>query len=738
VQGVLPGPHWQFSPYSVILGLTAVLALAIAGVMWRRRPRPGAVPFALLLLAVAEWAGMAALEHAAVGQATKVTCARLEYAGIMSVAPLWLTFALAYTGRGEGPARRRLAALVVIPLATVGLVWTNEWHRLVWTTITASSDARGAPLVYGHGVGFWTAAAYNHALLLAGTLVLVSAIVRFHQRYRRQMTGLIAGLLIPWIANALYLSGWSPLPGVDPTPLAFTLTGVVYALSVFRHGLLDLVPVARHVLIESMADGVLVLDVENRVIDINPSARAMIGVADAPVVGESAEKVLGACPDLVARYRDVSDAQAELRIETAEGPRCLDLRISPLRDAAGRFRGRLLVVSDITIRKRTEEALRQSEKLTSLGQLLAGVAHELNNPLSVIVGHAALLRRHLATGPAMDRVEKIATAAERCDRIVANFLAVARQRVPERRATDLNRVLRDAVDLLAYQLNVDNVAIAFELAADLPPVWADRQQIHQVVVNLLVNAQHAMRATEGPRRLTLTSRYDRQRRRASFSVADTGPGVPVALRHRIFEPFFTTKPVDMGTGLGLSISRGIVEAHQGSIEVESPPGGGATFVVELPLSGQGQVAERREPGATAETIRGKRILVVDDEPMVAEILIEILAEDGHRVEVAPNGTVALEKLEAQRFDLIISDVKMPILDGQGLYRALALHDPGLRQRFVFLTGDTLSAETREFIEMTGAPTLDKPFDAEVVRRVVQEALRAAGHPRSPLPPPSSL
>jgi two-component system NtrC family sensor kinase len=531
-------------------------------------------------------------------------------------------------------------------------------------------------------------------------------------------------MAMPWLGNALYLARLWPMAGVDATPLAFTLTGAIYAVGVFGLGLFDLVPVARHRLIDSMPDGVLVLDLDNRIVDINPAARRMLGVTGAGAVGEPAGSLLAAWPDLVDRYRDVRDEHTELRLEGRGGPHYLDLRITPLRDARGRFQGRLIVFSDVTARKRTEEALQQNEKLASLGQLLAGVAHELNNPLSVIVGHATLLLRgnlH-GDGPAA-RVEKIAAAAERCGRIVRNFLAIARQRTTERTAGDLNRILRDAVDFLAYQLELDEVEVTLDLAENLPPVWADAHQIQQVALNLITNAQHAMRAHTGGRRLTLASWLERDRGRLGFSVADTGPGVPETLQHRIFEPFFTTKPVGMGSGLGLSVCRGIVAAHQGEIDVRPVPGGGAVFVVELPLS-DGVPDGGPQAPAAAEPVAGRRILVVDDEQMVAELLAEILAEDGHQVEIATSGADALARLQDHRVDAVVSDVKMPGLDGPALYERLCLHDASLRGRFVFITGDTLSPDTRKFLEDSGVPTLSKPFDGDVVRSVVRDALRA--------------
>jgi two-component system NtrC family sensor kinase len=711
--------------YSVVLGISAVVALALPLVIARRRVTPGTVPFALLLVAAAEWAGAAALEHAASAPATKVFCAKLEYPGISAVAPLWLTFALAYTGRDAWLTRGRAAALWIVPALTVALAWTNEWHHLVWTSITPVGPAPGAALAYGHGVWFWMAAAYNHALLLAGTAAVLVALVRFRARYRRQTVALVVGLALPWIGNALYLGGWRVLEGRDPTPLAFTLTGLVYALGVFGFGLLDLVPLARHALIDSMADGVLVTDARDRVIDVNPAARGVLGLGTDPEIGTPVERVLAPWPEALARYRHAPEAEAELRVDAAGGARYVTLRVSPVRDAGGRARARVLVFSDVTARRRTEEALRQNEKLASLAQLLAGVSHELNNPLSVIVGHASLLRRHVAEGPVAARVEKIATAAERCARIVRNFLAVARQQETERMAIDLNRVLNDAVDFLAYPMQVDDVRLVLELAPDLPPLWADAQQIHQVAVNILANAHHAVRAVEGPRRVTLASWAAADGRSVGFRVSDNGPGIPEALRPRIFEPFFTTKAVGDGSGLGLSVCRGLVEAHDGRIEAESRPGDGATFTVTLPVADESAPAVVR-PDPARPAARGRRILVVDDEPMVAEILGEILTGHGHYVDTAGDGRAALEKLAAGRFDLVLTDIKMPVLDGPGLYRQLVARDPGARRRVIFVSGDTLSDETRDFLAGTGAPLLHKPFDAESVRRAVDAALGAAG------------
>ncbi len=373
--------------------------------------------------------------------------------------------------------------------------------------------------------------------------------------------------------------------------------------------------------------------------------------------------------------------------------------------------------------RREREVLYQSEKLAAMGELLAGVAHELNNPLAVIMGRSALLRQALGAGPGAAQAEKIAAAAERCARLVKNFLALARKSPPQRQPVELNRVVQETLELLAYPLRVDSVEVVQTLADDVPVIWADPHQLHQVVINLATNAHQAMRETPAPRRLTLATRFDAVQGRVVLEVADTGPGIPSEIRPRIFEPFFTTKPPGQGTGLGLSLCQGIVEGHGGSIRVESRPGPGALFVVELSPGAPPSVESEAAAVEAPPRIRGKAILVVDDEPDIAALLAEMLAADGHEVETAANGALALDKLGRRGYDLIVSDIKMPELDGLGLYREVERRHPGHCRRFVFITGDTLSLETREFLEHAGPPSLAKPFTAKELQEAVQRLLR---------------
>ena len=298
-----------------------------------------------------------------------------------------------------------------------------------------------------------------------------------------------------------------------------------------------------------------------------------------------------------------------------------------------------------TVRDRTAKLV-QSEKVAAMGCLLAGVAHELNNPLTVIVGSAQLLRLFANDPDAVARrVDSIDAAAERCVRIVRNFLSLARQRPPERTDVRLHDVVQGAVELLAYELRMDNIEVAVDLPDNLPTLSADPHQLHQVLVNLITNAHQAMRRSPQPRWISFTAHHDASRGRVRLEVTDTGPGIAQALQAKVFEPFFTTKPTGEGTGLGLALCRSMIEEHGGTIELDSEPGSGSRFTIELPVLVRSAAAVGAETPPALHRLSPKAILVVDDEPDLAAVLAEVLERDGHKVDVATNGAMALEMLE---------------------------------------------------------------------------------------------
>ena len=320
--------------------------------------------------------------------------------------------------------------------------------------------------------------------------------------------------------------------------------------------------------------------------------------------------------------------------------------------------------------------------------------------------------------------------ADRCARIVKTFLAMARQRPPERRRVAIDEVVRTALDIVAYPLRTSGVDVVVDVPGDLPRLWADGDQIGQVVLNLILNAQQALMEAPPPRRLSVTAALVPGAPRIRMVVADNGRGVDPHLRRRIFDPFFTTKPAGVGTGVGLSVCHGIVAGHDGTIWVEEAPGGGAAFIVELPL-GEGEEKAGTAPTAAVHLpTPGQQVLVVDDEPDIAAMLGEILGNAGFSVTVADSGQAALDHLSRARFDLVLSDIRMPGVDGRDLWRIVTdpARGPGV---IAFMTGDSLGAAAAGFLADTHCEVLEKPFTpAEVVAFV----RRVVGPVSLPVPP----
>ena len=385
----------------------------------------------------------------------------------------------------------------------------------------------------------------------------------------------------------------------------------------------------------------------------------------------------------------------------------------------------LTIARDITQNKRSAEELArqressyQREKLAALGSLLAGVAHELNNPLSVVVARSVMLEEE-SYPAAQAAAAKIRTAAERCARIVRTFLAMARQQPPERVPVAINEVASAALDIAAYTVRTSSIEVAVDLAEDIPAILADPDQLHQVLLNLVVNAQQVLQDRPGPRRIRVASRYDPDARVIRIAVADNGPGIPEHLRARVFEPYFTTKPTGLGTGMGLAVSHGIVAAHGGKLTLDCPEMGGAVFTITLPVCPLDP--SRVDPGPAREASAiPRRILIVDDEAEIRETLAEILSGAQHNVATAGSGREALERMAAEHYDVILTDIRMPDLDGRTLYREIERRWPEQARRVVFVTGDSLASTLHEFASECGRPVIEKPFVPGDVRRVVAE------------------
>jgi signal transduction histidine kinase/CheY-like chemotaxis protein len=471
-------------------------------------------------------------------------------------------------------------------------------------------------------------------------------------------------------------------------------------------------------ILDSMPHAVVLLDAAFQIAQVNASAEpllARLAASDAlRSVGDL--DLVGLAYEILAGRRDASGAEASL----TDGTR-LEVTIASWRDPAGGEDGLVVVLQDVTTAVALREQVARSERLSGLGRLLAGVAHELNNPLTAVIGYAQLIPA-MAPGEKLSRrLDTMRREAERCRRIVGGLLRFARTSAPERRAFSLNQVVADAAQLLAYSARSQGVGLELDLDPTLPAAIGDTHELEQAVVNLVSNAQQAIAGARRTGTVTLRTCLGASGGLV-LEVEDDGPGIPEPARARIFDPFFTTKAAGQGTGLGLWLVYNAVTAHGGKIAVSEGRTGGALFRLELPRGDA--VAAAASAGADDLPLRSvsARILVADPEMALAELICEALATDGHEAVAAKDGDDALARLATEPFDLVISDALLPGLSAERLATTIERDCPELRDRLLLTTGDWVGGEPDELATRFRAGLLRKPFEIDELRWAVRRRL----------------
>jgi signal transduction histidine kinase len=573
---------------------SAALALWVAMLVQRTPSARGASPFLWLLAATGWWCVSGAV-HALVDTVElKILWAKLQYIGIASVPPLWLLFAAAYAHAGWAKRPARVAALWLVPVVTLVAAATNEWHLAVWPHVALQPNG---VTVYEHGWWFWIAATTTYAYVVSGTLFIARALRASPPPYRTQHLALIAASLLPLASNVVYLAGFS-IPGFDPTPHAFVLSGLLFTWAVFRHHLFTLVPVARDMVVDSLSDAVVVLDRSQRVIDMNASAREL---ARRPAVwlGKPVDEVLPFLKQAPLELR--TGFSSTITVAVGDSEAHYDLHLAPVRTRAHTPEAWLLLVRDITAQRRAAEErdalsarVAEQQQRESLSVLAGGLAHDFNNLLAGIVGNADLLSLKVAPSSEMgNNVGAILLGAQRAADLVDKMLAYAGERHGSTSRVDLDHLVRDLLDLLQASA-ARHCTVHYEGTPALVDV--DATQIRQVAMNLIINAAEAVDEATGvvrvrigierlsARQLTeMDSPPDAQPGTYAYlEVRDNGPGMDAETMQKIFNPFFTTKAT--GHGLGLAAVQGIVRGHRGALRVDSTPGYGAKFCCWFPLA----------------------------------------------------------------------------------------------------------------------------------------------------------
>jgi len=486
-------------------------------------------------------------------------------------------------------------------------------------------------------------------------------------------------------------------------------------------------------LMEAVPDAIAVVDREGHLLDQNIAGRALVNAGSAPDPS-TAFTWLEGNGLRVARENLAAAFEGELRRFEVPfrrpdgGDGTAQVLYAPVREAE-RIPKVLALIRDITEQRRAQTQLQQAEKLAAMGQLVSGVAHEINNPAAIISGFAQTLLLDQLTPEQRETIQMIYDEARRIGRITSNLLAFARAGSKERTLVDLNETVRRTYALRSYHLTTENITVNLELDDENPAAWANGSEMQQMLLNLLINAEQALNGVTARRAITLRTVTAGDRVR--LEVADTGPGIPPEIQEKIFDPFFTTKPEGTGTGLGLSICYGIVHDHGGRIFVRSEPGHGATFVVELRRDARTRERVEPEPAQVPSEPPPRQpdaalsVLLVDDEEGLRRAAVRFLERRGIRVVAVGDGDEALQVLGRDNFDVIISDVRMPGMSGAEFLEQLRHRHPAMVSRLVFTTGDSFATDTATLLRDSGVPSLVKPYDFASLERKLREVVNGA-------------
>lgn len=604
----------------IVLGLTAVLPAILAARAWNQRRSAGmvAVSMAVLMLAITAWVIIYLLEVGGSDPTLKIIAYQAKFLSIVSIPVIWFIFSLYYTGRGSWVTRRNVLLLSIIPTLTTILIWTNEAHHLMWGSRILGQQ--GELLVYtseSH-IWFWVHAAYSYVMILSGDYLLLRQFAGSPGLYRRQLTALLVGVIVPLVANAITIFSTLPL---DLTPFGFVVTGAAIMWGLLRYQFLDLSPIARNVVIDSMADGMMVLDKQARVVDLNVAAQKLIGKETSAVIGKPIHEVISSVltpqPELLQRYNTTNTiVQGEIVLK--DGSTTLDVRVSPLHDHDGKLSGRVVMFRDITERKLAEQqiqeqyaalvqanhelalARKQADQANIMkSQFLATMSHELRTPLTAIMGYTEIQLAGMAGDLTPEQVnyqERVLANAEHLLGLINDVLDLSKIEAGRMELVKRPFNVRNWVDEIVAQNKVlaETKGLQFEvdLESHMPEVVVgDAARLKQIAINLLSNA---IKFTDVGSVKMHIGRNDLET--WHLVVTDTGVGIPVHAQDTIFEEFRqvdnTSTRRHGGTGLGLAIVRKLALMMGGTIRVKSELGKGSTFTMILPFASESEaVAE---------------------------------------------------------------------------------------------------------------------------------------------------
>jgi PAS domain S-box-containing protein len=663
--------EYTFSTSLIPLIFGALLPGFLAIYIWRNRRAEGARPLAIMMTLLFLWGIAYIMELSSSTLETKSFWNNITFIFIAFTPLTWVVFTIEYTGnRQKWLPPNRLRLLLLIPIATIIVIFTPALRPWFWVSQELVREGEFLLIRGVNGWWYWNIhAIYSYISLLLGFVLLVRTLLKWPRQYRWQMIWTLVAISVPWIANIVTVFKLLPIY-IDLTPFAFSIMGIGLTFAIVRHRMLDLVPIAREVVIEGMGDGVIMLDLNNRVVDINPSALTALEL-DSESVGKNLADVLLRWSQLVEKYKTLAQSKDEILIEGTSNRQWLEFSRTPLTDKKGNHLGSVIVIRDISQLKETQEILQQARDAAetanrSKSAFLASMSHEIRTPMNAVMGMSGLLLDTPLTSEQREFAETIRSSSDTLLAIINEILDFSKIEAGrlelEHQPFDLRECVESAFDLITSQASDKGIELAYSIDTHCPEaIYGDVTRLRQILVNLLSNAVKFTEQGE------IAVEVKNNNGHLHFSVRDTGIGIPANRMDRLFQSFSqvdtsTTRKYG-GTGLGLAISLRLAEMMGGRMSVESEVGKGSTFHFTVKREAAAPIAKKRI-GDVIPQLKGKHILVVDDNATNRRILSLQLQSWGLTCTETANPKEALEWIvRGDRYDAAILDFQMPEMDG---------------------------------------------------------------------------
>lgn len=717
--------------YSVISILTSSI---MAFLFWKRRSAIGAIPMSLLMIGTAEWALTDLISVLSNNFEAKVLWDNLNFISIVSVPVLWLIFSIQYTRQERFLKKKYYFLMAIIPALTLIMLFTQSLRPFFVfnTRMQPLPDSSGSYIVYDFGIWFWVHTIYSYALIISGIIILIRRLLKFHRVYQKQALAMISAVIIPLIGECLYILGLGPFKYLDMTSYTFSITGLLLFIGMFRYKILDLIPIARDAVIDSMDDLLMVIDTKNRIIDINNSAKNIFSKKYGNLIGRPISEILGNSLSLSDEASVSSRINEEIILEIDNNKIYYNMETAPLLSKRNKIVGRFVVLDNITELKETMKELENSKILAesanrAKSEFLAKMSHEIRTPISGIIGMAELLESASLTSQEKENLDALQYSAESLLHIINEILDFSKIEAGKMEVESTSFNLRDLIFNISKVFSSgnkpDHVDFIYNIDDKVPEnIAGDYAKLRQIIFNLLSNA---FKFTEkGKVRMTVDNikSFD-DKVLLRFSVSDTGIGISPDKIKDLFQSFHqldssTTRKYG-GTGLGLSIVKNLVELMGGSIRVESQEGKGSRFIFEIPfIAAQNNISPVTQPSPsctyTENTDNKLCILVAEDSRVNQMVVSQYLEKKKWTVDIAENGREVLQKLEANTYDLILMDIQMPEMDGYEAAKLIREKEKGTGNHvpIIALTANATENDKIKCSECGMEDFLPKPIRSE--------------------------